>query len=490
VPFRVAIGGIAHETNTYCRGTTPLDAFRVLRGQELVEDCRGQRSQISGMLDAAQALGASVVPLMSAEAHPSGTIDRAAYEAMRDELLRGIEAAMPLDAVALGLHGAGVAEGVDDLEGDLCRAVRDLVGPGVPIVVALDIHGNITQAMADAIDLVFGDNYYPEIDAYDRGFEAVSGVPHLLSGEWQPVIHVEPLPMLVAAATTNHDPARAVQAMCWELEKRPGIIDVTFFHGFPYTDIPYTGASVVATANGDRELAASAAREVAGWVWQHREDFRRQSLTPEEALQEALVIEGGPVVINDTADNPGGGSPADGTHLLRAMLEMQLESAAFGFIRDPEVVERAHREGVGATIEVALGGKSDDLHGAPLPVRAYVKCLTDGKFFMPAWGQRMEIGRSARLVVDGVDVIVATERHQTLDPALFLLHGVDVSRYKILALKSSAHFRAGFQPIARAIITADSPGFTTLDVAYFDRKRTPRPIWPKDAEAQYPEEDR
>ncbi|MDQ2744440.1 MAG: M81 family metallopeptidase [Chloroflexota bacterium] len=485
MPFRIAIGALAHETNTYCSGTTPLEAFRIFRGQDMVDDCGGQRYAVSGMIDAAQALGASIVPIMSAEAHPSGTIAREAHEAMRDELLSGIRAAMPVDAVALGLHGAGVAEGVDDLEGDLCRAVRTLVGPDVPIVVALDIHGNITQGMADAIDLVFGDNYYPEVDAYERGYEAVSGIPRLLSGEWKPVIHVEPLPMLISAATTNLYPAKAAQEMCWESEKRPGIIDVTFFHGFPYTDIPDTGASVVATANGDRDLAVATAQEVAGLVWRHREDFRRKSVTPEEALRQALAIEGGPVVINDTADNPGGGSPGDGTHLLRAMIDMHLQNAAFGFIRDPEVVEAAYRAGAGSTIEVSLGGKSDGLHGKPLTLTAYVKCLTDGKFFMPAWGQKMDIGRSVRLVVDGIDIIVATERHQTFDPALFLLHGIDVSRYKILALKSSAHFRAGFQPIAREIITADSPGFTTLNVSYFERKRTRRPIWPKDADAGF-----
>jgi microcystin degradation protein MlrC len=167
------------------------------------------------------------------------------------------------------------------------------------------------------------------------------------------------------------------------------------------------------------------------------------------------------------------------------MLEARLRNACFGFIRDPEVVEAAHQAGVGQTIEVALGGKSDDFHGHPVQVSAYIKCLTDGKFFMPAWGTDTELGKTTRLQVDGMDIIVGCERHQTFDPALFLLHGIDISRYKIVALKSSQHFRAGFQPVAAAIITADSPGFTTLNVAHFERRRSPRPIWPVDDAARY-----
>jgi microcystin degradation protein MlrC len=483
--FRVALAGIAHETNTYCSGVTPLENFTVQRGQQLIDETRGYRTFTTGMMDAAEALGATPVPILSAETVPSAIISREAYETLRAELLERLGEAMPVDAVALALHGAGTAEEIDDLEADLCWAVRNAVGPDVPIVVSLDIHGNITQHMADAVNLVFGDNYYPEIDAYDRGYEAVMGIPKLLSGEWKPAIHVEKLPMMIVTSTTNLDPAKTVQAMAWELEKRPGMIDVTFFHGFPYTDHSAVGCSVVATANGDPETAAAAARELAGWIWEHRQDFQPEVLTPEQAIQQALQVDGQPVVINDTADNPGGAAPGDATHLLRAMLDAKLERAAFGFIRDPEVVEAAYRAGVGETIEVELGGKSDDFHGNPIPVTAYVKCLTDGKFYMPAWQQMMDIGRSARLVVGGLDIIVATARHQTLDPALFLLHGIDISQYKIVALKSSQHFRAGFQPVAAAIITADSQGLTTRNLVHFPRERTPRPIWPVDEEAEY-----
>jgi microcystin degradation protein MlrC len=485
--IRIAVGGIVHESNTYCQGTTGLQEFKQWRGTDVIANSRGVRDCLGGMIDAAAAMDATLVPIAWFSAEPSGAIAADAYRAMLEELLAGISAALPVDAVALDLHGAAVAEGVDDVDGALCRAVRERVGPDVKMVATLDLHGNLTQAMADTVECMFGYHDYPHTDMYERGYEAITIIPRLLSGAVQPVTHVETLPLLLPAAPTAYHPAKAVNELCAEIEGRPGVIDCTFFHGFPYTDIPYVGAHIVATANGDRALARASAKEVARWIWAHREDFRRASLTPDEAIAQALAVEGGPVVINDTADNSGGGAPGDGTHLLRAMLAANLRNACIGWICDPEVAQIAHRAGAGATIDVALGGKHDDFHGQPLAVAAYVKCLTDGKFVLQALGKgtRVNLGKMARLQVGGIDIVVSSARSQTFDPEPFLLHGIDVTRYKIVAVKSSAHFRAGFEPLAKAIITADSPGLTTLRVDYFHRARSPRPIWPLDANARY-----
>ncbi len=486
--FRVAIGGIVHETNTYCKEKTRLEEFRIWRGDEIVTANRGVRSFVGGMLDAATALGATVIPTFYAVATPSGTIDRSAYDSMLKELLDGIRAALPVDAVVLSLHGAGVVEGIDDLEGHLCTAVRDLVGPEMPIVVTLDLHGNLTQAMADTVSCMFGVHYYPHTDMYERGHEAVMTIPRLLSGEWKPVTHVETVPMLLPPSTTNLNPAKAVNEVCRAMEERQGVIDCTFFHGFPYTDIPHVGVHVVATANADRELARECAREVAQYIWAHREEFRPDILTPAEAIARALAMEKGPVIINETSDNPGAGTPGDGTHLLRAMLEAKLENACFGFIHDPEVVAQAHAAGVGATIDVKLGGKYDEMHGAPLELTAYVKCLTDGKFIRQSpmgRGDRVNQGRTCRLQVGGLDIIVAEVRSQTLDAEIFLLNGIDVTRCRIVGLKSSQHFRAAFEPIAHAIITADSPGLSTHQIEIFPRRKAPGPMWPLDKDCTY-----
>lgn len=489
--FRVAIGGITHETNTYadaCFGQTKVDDFSIARGDEIVERYRGTRTFIGGMLHAAEELGAEAVPTFSAVAQPSGTIARDSYDTMKAELLDRLTAAMPVDAVALELHGAGVVDGIDDLEADLARAVRGIVGEGVPIVAPLDLHGNITDAMADTIDLMLGVHYYPHTDMFERGDEAVRAIPKLLSGELRPVTHVEHVPILMPPATTELEPARMTNELCWTLEREEGVIDATFFHGFPFTDTPDAGVHIVVTTNGDRALASRAAKQIAASVWERRESFRPENDTPELAVRKALAAERFPVVINETNDNAGGGAPADSTHLLRAMLDAGVTDACFGFIYDPEVADIAHRAGVGATIDVRLGGKHDDVHGAPIPLTAYVKSLSDGRFTYttPMFaGVRTSYGRMARLVARGIDILVGSERSQTFDTEVFLLNGIDVARYKIVALKSSQHFRAGFGDIAAEIVTSDAPGLTTLRVDAFERTRPSGPLWPRDPDATY-----
>lgn len=487
VARRVFIAGIAHETNTYASGMTAPDDFEQWRGEGVLRQYGGTRTYPGGLLDGAREIGAEPVCGLVAFAQPSGIISAAAYDAMREELLSGLSEAGAVDAVALTLHGAAIAQGLDDLEGDLVAAVRAHVGPHIPIVVTLDLHGNITQAMADAADAIFGCEQYPHIDMYERGVEAMLLLPALWGGV-KPATHVERLPMLLPTTTTFHGPMAEVNRALRALEATPGVIDVTLFHGFPYTDIPGTGAFVTATTEGDRRLARRLAVEAAELVWARRDAFLPASVGPAEAIRRALAVEGRPVVINETSDNTGGGTPGDGTHLLRAMLEANLDDAAFGFIVDPEVAAQAHRAGAGASITVRLGGKTDELHGAPIDAEAYVKTLADGRFRLTSpmgAGEESNLGRTARLVIGGIDVIVGSRRSQTFDEEVFLLHGVDVRRKKVVALKSSQHFRAGFEPIAAGIVTADSPGLTTLRLEVFARERTPRPIWPLDPDARY-----
>jgi microcystin degradation protein MlrC len=483
VSWRVAIAGIAHETNSYCRGQTPLSAFWIVRGAR-VRGMAATRTDVGGMLAGCEEMRVEPVPVLVSGANPSGVIEAAAYRALKSEILEGLRAAGPLDAVALALHGAGIADGVDDLEADLACAVRDLVGRDVPIVATFDLHGNVSQRMADALDLALPCHEYPHVDLYERGHEAISLLVALLAGATY--VHVERLPLLLPTTTTFFGPAKAVNELCAEQERDPFVLDVSFFHGFPYTDVPTVGASIVATAR-DPDRAREAAREVARFVWETREAFRPTSLSAREAVERAIAVGSGPVVINETSDNPGGGAPGDGTHLLRAMLEARLQSACFGFIADAETARSAHRAGVGAEIDIALGGKSDDLHGEPLRVRARVRALTDGRFALTHMlaGVRMNLGPSARLEIQGLDVIVTSSSQQTFDPEVFLLHGIDVRRYRIVALKSSNHFRAGFQDLAKEIVTADPPGLTTHHIEVFPRKRSPRPLWPLDAEAHW-----
>ncbi len=491
-PVRLAITGIFHETNTYatdCTGLTTIDRFEILRGEQIVERHRGTRTQVGGILAAAEELRATVVPLLQAMAMPSGTVDAAAYQTLKSEILDRLAGAGRLDALVLVVHGAGVIEGIDDLEADLSAAVRVVVGEAVKIVAALDLHANVTAETTKHFDLMLGVHNYPHTDMFERGQEVVRLLPRLLTGELRPVTHVERLPILLPASTTEPGaPAAEMNELCQSLERRPGVIDCTVFHGFPYADVPRVGMSVLCIADGDAELARMTAAEAATWVWANRERFRPETHLPSAAVRLALEVGRVPVVINDTGDNSGGGAPGDGTHLLRAFLDAELDRAVFGSICDPAVAEAAHQAGVGATIDVTLGGKHGSLHGEPVELRAYVKCLTDGKFQLTSpmgAGYAIDMGRCARLVTGGLDVIVASQNTQTLDEQIFLLHGIDVRTRSIVGLKSSQHFRGGFGPLAAAIITADTPGLTAQRTELFEHRRPGRPLWPIDPAAEY-----
>jgi microcystin degradation protein MlrC len=484
--MRIAVGELSHETNTFCNGLTTVadfKAFMWFEGEAVVRAHAGNRSYVGGMLDRAAELGIEAVPTLATMAYPSGTIRRRDFEELLERLLQRLREAMPFDAVALSLHGAGVAEDDDDIESTVLSAVRNLVGPGVPIAAALDLHGNLTPRMLQPADGLFGVNFYPHVDSYERGAETVSFLQRTVEGLIRPVMHLEPLPMMVPTTTTDLDPARRLNELCWEIEERPGIIDCTIFHGFPMTDVPAVGMSVLAIADGDVESARAAAVQIAEAIWEAREEYRPEILTPAQAIERASIAPSGPVIINDTSDNPGGGAPGDATHLLRAMIEAGVENACYGFIHDPEVATQSHRAGTGSRIQVRLGGKTDALHGEPIQGEAYVKVLSDGRFryTTPMWaGLQADLGPMARLELGGIDVLVSSRRQQVLDDQVFLLHGIDVRRRRLVALKSSQHFRAGFRDLATEIIAADAPGATSLQIEKLPYRRIRRPIWPLD----------
>lgn len=483
--MRVALAGISHETNTYCMEMTPLAAFSTLRGEETFR-ARGSETAIGGALAACDELGIEPLPILNAGTQPSGTIERAAYEHMRDEIAEGIAAASP-DGVYLDLHGAGVADGYDDLEADLAETIRRIVGPDVPMTASFDLHGNVTQRMADALDGVFACHHYPHIDMHLRAHEAIELIHGMLTEGFRTTVQVESVPILMPTTTTFEGIGQRMIERVLATESDGSLIDVSWFHGFPYTDIPHVGCHFVATSRDAGEAGRRAIDALARTLWDERESYRPVSLSADEAVAEAARATARPVVINETSDNCGGGTPGDGTHLLRAILDAKVPNAAFGFIVDAEVAAQAHEAGVGSMIDVRLGGKTDDLHGDPLELSVYVKALHDGRITMQAMakGAPLNLGPMARLVVDDFEILVASRRSQTFDPEPFLALGIDVRRLDTIALKSSNHFRAGFQDIAGTIVTADPPGLTTHHIEIFPRQLAPGAMWPIDDNASY-----
>lgn len=505
--MRIAIAGVEHETNTYAAdslGLTGLKAFRQRRGARILE-LAGTRTYIGGMLEGLDRLEAEPVPLLYALAGPSGTIESTAYHQLKSEIVDGLKAAGGLDAVLLDLHGAGVVEDLEDLESDLASAVRSVVGAGVPIVATLDLHGNITSMMAEWIDLMLGVHEYPHTDMFERGVEAALAVPQLIAGTWQPTVHVERLPMLLPTSTTDMAPASEIRDACRAAEEADErVIDCTFFHGFPYTDVSFAGASVVVTTNNDTPLAQQVASSIAAQVWARRDEFRVEALSPEAAIRRVTGGVGrssttspsddgparshGPRVINETSDNPGAGTPGDGTHFLRALVDavssgIDLGRVCYGAIFDPATARQAVTAGPGKTIHVRLGAKHDTLHGTPIEAPAYVRCLTDGRFTYrtPMFaGLADNWGPLVALNVGGIEVLVTSRRSQVFDDRVFALCGIEIAEYDLVVVKSSQHFRAGFRDVAREIMTVDTPGLSTLAVEIFEPTTADGARWPHD----------
>ncbi len=485
---RLAVAGLIHETNTYAAefaGQTPLRAFEQYGKDEILQAFDRSNHQVGGFIEGARQTGAELVYTYVGQATPSGTIEAQAYAEMKRRILDGIHAVLPVDGVLLALHGAGVADGIEDIEGDLCLAVRRLVGADVPIAAVYDLHGNMTEAMRQACDLTLPCKLYPHTDFHDRAVEAVALLLDIVGGRLKPLTVMRRLPMLPYIVTTQEGfiPAE-VNAVCARLAALPGVIDCSWFHGFPLADIAAPCPAVVCTTAGDQELAERCADEVAQWIWEHREAFRPSFPSPEQGVAMALAAGRGPVVVNEYADNPGGGTPGDGTYLLRAILDAKPApgTCCFASINDASVVEQARQAGVGATISVSLGAKQGRFQGQPLRVHAYVKAITDGRFVNRAGsmfeGVKFDLGAMCRLVIQGVDVIVASRAEQIYDEEPFFLHGVDVTAYKLIAIKGANHFRAGYRRLATQIISVDSVGLSTADITSFPRERLAGEYWP------------
>ena len=484
--MRFAIGEFAHETNTFCSGFTELDAFKSTfwcEGDEIFTRNRGVRNDLGGMIAAGERLGIELVPTLATTTEPSATVSKHAYETIRDTLFARIQSAGPFDAICLALHGAGSADGIEDLEGLFLAELRALVGAQIPVVVSLDLHGNTTAAMIEHATAALYCHSYPHIDTYDRGIEIVEMAARIVSGEIKPVKHLLRLPITIPPSTTFSGPAKLINERCFEWEKHPAVLDCNFTHGFPHTDVSVICSSILVTTNNDPELAKIVAQDVATLVIERLEDFRQSLPDAAEAIAQALAATAFPVIVAEVSDNPGGGAPGCGTHLLRALLAANVRATCFGFIWDSNTAAQAHAAGVGATIGVSLGGFTDGLHGTPIAAQAYVKSLTDGKFILVnpmGAGSTVNLGKMARLIIGNVDVLVGSNRAQTLDKQLFLLHGIDVGQMRIVALKSQQHFRGGFQETAGTIIRTDTPGFTTSDLSQLPYKNITRPIWPLD----------
>ena len=479
---------ISHETNTFSPIRTELKHFQergYREGGELLDHFAGTKTGIGGYIDFCRETGAELIPTITAGAVPSGLVAAEAYQTLLQKLLDGIKAAGRIDGVLLCLHGAMVVEGLPDAEGDILAHVRKLVGPDVPVAATLDYHATVTDQMVAEANGLFGYNTYPHVDGYERAVEAARFVAALLDGEIRPTSYVvrPPLAPAVVPARTGWGPIKKLMAQAFDYEKRPGVINVSVYGGFVYSDIHDAGLAFLATTDDDPELAKKIAADLAAAAWGMRREFVREVPPPDEAVRRAMAAAQGPVVLADVADNTGGGASGDGTEILRALLAQKAEGAVVITIPDPEAVAAAFAAGVGGAFDRLVGGKIDDGHGAPVRLNGRVRLLSDGRFvhYGPmGTGVVADVGRTAVIVSGGVEVIVNEKRFQPVDPEAARAVGIDPAKRKIVVLKSAVHYRASYEPLAAEIIEVDGPGLASPNLDRFEFKHIRRPVFPLD----------
>ncbi|MFM9997948.1 MAG: M81 family metallopeptidase [Burkholderiaceae bacterium] len=482
--MRMFAASIGTETNTFSPIPTALESFH-----ESFYAAPGQHPDDAKLCTAplwvarrrAAAEGWTLVEGSCSFAEPAGLVSRAAYETLRDEVLGQLRAAMPLDAVVLGLHGAMVADGYDDCEGDLIARVREIVGAQVPIGVELDPHCHMTQKRVAHATLIVCFKEFPHTDFVARGEEVVELTLQAARGRIKPVMSLCDCRMIGSFPTTMQ-PMRGFVDRISALEGHDGVLSVSIAHCFPYADVPEMGARILVVTDNQRAQGDRLARALADEFFAMRGKTQPDFHTPDEAIDIALQG-GGPVVVADPSDNPGGGAPGDSTVILRRLIERGVTGAALAPIWDPMAVRLCFMAGCGAQLRLRFGGKTAPTSGQPIDALVTVRKLVREatQTFVDA---KMPLGDSAAIEFDGIEVVLITKRNQALGSDLLTAMGVGIADKTIVVVKSTNHFHAAFAPFARRILYCDSGGPIPRDHRMVPYTRLQRPIWPLDEDAR------
>jgi len=476
--MRAFIAGLATETNTFAPFPTGA------RGFERGDFFHGNASKGHGFLsplarlwrEAFEAEGDTVVEGLVAFAEPGGTTLRNVYEAYRSEILSGLEAAKPIDIVMLILHGAMVAHGYDDCEGDLLASVRDVVGAHCIIAAELDLHGHLTERMRSNANMLVMYKQYPHIDIIDRGNELFAFARAAALKKIKPVSAVFDCQMIGIYPTARQPMATFVSRL-QSAEKRPRVLSVSFCHGFPWADVADVGSKVLVYTDNDADLSQNLARGLGEAIYRERKTLMPDIVTIDEGLDLAADTDG-LVVIAETYDNPGGGAPGDCTLLLRRILGRKMTKVAFGCLWDPCAVDACFEAGEGAVFDLRLGGKAGIASGDPLDLRIRVMALAERHRQSGLTGP-VELGRSVWLTAQGVNIVVSSVRTQTLAPDAFTGLGVELSGCHLVVVKSIQHFHVKFAPIARKVIYVSGAGALDMNFAALPYTKRSLGYWPR-----------
>lgn len=471
-PLRFFVAGLMHETNSFSPIPTSMANFQAdLAYVPPAQAMRDLALSFAGYGDAIRAIRAAGDEAVEGPcfwAQPSGPISADLYARLRGEVLDALAKAGPLDGVLLVLHGAMMAVGADDCEADILHAVRERVGHDMPVGALLDLHGNVSEEMLSSEAVIIGVKEYPHIDYGARAEELHALLADMAAGA-RPTMTLRTIPWLSLQGTVEQ-PMRGLVDRMIETEGQDGIRSLTLMHGFPWADWSRAGASILVVSEGaDQAKVDRLADDLADTFIEIADGQSVERLTPYDAVTAALAAGpgAGPIVISDSSDNPGGGAACDSTFLLRELIDRGCTNAALGMIWDPQAAQIAATSGVGTTLRLRIGGKIGPLSGDPVDLECEVLAVSETvRQRMFSEEPNVTIGLAVGLRAGGVDIVLNSIRQQTFDPECFAALGIDVSSKSIAVIKSSQHFRALFDPIARQTIYCDAPGSLTLDLSH------------------------
>ena len=501
--MRIACLGMMHETNTFQSVPTTYEAFEnfeLLRGDEITAQHATANSTVAGFFEGAGRFEFDLVPLIHAFTGPTGTVTKDAFDRIVGEMIDSLRSSGPFDGVLLGQHGAAVSEEYPDMDGEIARRVREVVGADTPVVMCLDLHSNITRVMIDNVDATVVYRTNPHLDPKPRAVEASEILVRTIRGEAKPVQWIEQLPMVIniSKQATELEPMKSVMDDVRSVIERPGILSASCGQGYPYADVVEMGVSFVVVADGDLEAARDAAEWLAARTWANRALFGNDTPTPTEAIAAAMSapVGEGPTVVMDMGDNVGGGGSADSTHLL-AEAQRQGAGELLMSLFDPEAVQECVAAGPGAEITLKVGGKTDDMHGQPIEVTGRVRAITDGRFEEPTpihggfrffdYGPTVALDLSpTNGLAEGNTLLLHTERGVgNMTRQQMYSAGIFPENYRVVIAKGVVSPRAAYEPIAREIVLADTPGVSSADLDSFTFTQRRKSLYPFEENAEY-----
>ncbi|MFJ2503156.1 M81 family metallopeptidase [Microbacterium sp. NPDC087592] len=484
---RIAVLGLGHETNTFSNDLATESLYAdggIQRGDEIIEVHSQSQSTYAGFLAPLARSDVELVPLLAAWTNPRGRIQTRAFDSLLSEMTSLLESRGDWDAILLNLHGAAVAEHVEEADLRICQAVHALSG-GAPIGLVVDMHANLSPGIAELVDVLMPYQTNPHVDPAKRGLACRNEVLRILDGKPRPAVHIESIPLVVniVKQDTGEEPMRGLLAQAKSIASREGALDVSILEGFPYADVKQMGMSVSVTHPSGLGAAQRAARSMAEAVWRARRELQGVGMGIQTALDESDSRRpGDPVLLLDVGDNVGGGGPGDTTHLLAAAIARGSRDLVFT-IQDPVAALRLATADIGSHVSVPVGGWSSVQAGEPVELVGELISATDGIYEEPvvAHGglRHFDTGTSVAVkTLDGLVIVVTSKLVQPVSMMQLTSHGIDPAALRGIVAKGVNGPRAGFASHTRGHVVVDTPGITRLSIEGLPYRRRASPMYP------------